>query len=158
MPPVGQSAIEEGLKGMSELIVSAAAWVPRKPVWSSEFGGGGQNYFFEWTVYAEVSVTAANGEPVTKLAKSAWQVHITFSDGDADLPTFTVSTIAPGFSLVKCKPDAHLAVTLADAYAPIIRPTALGASIRRPNRTAPEKEDRGQVVVPVTLAYGAVEL
>ena len=138
---------------MSELIVSAAAWVPQKPVLSSS-GGGEKGYFFKWTVYAEVSVTAANGEPVTKLAKSAWQVHITFSDGGAVLPTFTVSTVAPGFSIVKCNPKEYLA----GVGGPILRPTALGVSITRPNRTAPENEDRGQVVVPLTLAYGAVEL
>jgi hypothetical protein len=145
---------------MSELIVSAVAWVPRKPVWSSEVSGAKQ-FFFKWIVYAEVSVTEPNGEPVTKLAKSAWQVHITFSDGDAEVPTFTVSTSlgvvdAPGFYLVRCNPEEHLAVDLADAYAPIRRPTALGVAIRRSHRT--KGEDRGQVVVPITSATGPVEL
>ena len=131
---------------MSALTVSAAAWVPIEPTPNSKFGSGDQ-WFFDWTVYSEVSVSADGGEGLSKLSKSAWHLHLTFANGQVYAPAFNVTDLsssnAPGFYLVKFKLQAH--------GPGLIRPTAVGVALRR-------KEDRGQVVAPVFLAFESVEL
>jgi hypothetical protein len=139
---------------LSALTVSAAAWVPKEPTPNIEFSKG-EEWFFDWTVYAEVSVSTDSGEGLSKLSKGAWHLHLMFEDGQAYTPAFTVTNVssggnAPGFYLVKFKPQAH---------GPwLIRPTAVGVAISRGHRPPSKEADRGQVVAPVFLVFESVEL
>jgi hypothetical protein len=46
---------------LGALTLSAAAWVPDQPSPNSEFSQGEQ-WYWDWTVYAEISVSAADGD------------------------------------------------------------------------------------------------
>jgi len=133
---------------MSEVIITAAAWVRDEPKVTTTQEG--EPVEFGWTILAEASVTDTEGEPVSKLPKSAWRVHVTDGSGVTLLLGFSVAEIVPiinqptqlGFYLLKldeCSTSAWVA------------PTACGIAIR--GNVGPNKlKVRGQVVVPIELA------
>jgi hypothetical protein len=105
---------------------------------------------FAWTILAEVSVTNTEGQPLTKLPKSAWRVHVTNGSGFTQLFGFSVTEIAP---TINQPPELGFYLLTLDELATSawVAPTACGIAIR--GNVGPKKlKVRGQVVVPIELA------
>jgi hypothetical protein len=131
---------------MSEVIITAAAWVRDDPKLLKKSG----KPTFVWQILAEASVTDTEGEPVSKLPKSAWRVHVT--DGSGSTPGW------PGFNVVEIAPDptqvalGFYLLTLDEFWtSPWVAPTACGIAISGYIGRKKLKV-RGQVVVPIDLA------
>jgi hypothetical protein len=135
---------------MSEVIITAAAWVRDEPKVTKTVEG--EPVAFAWRILAEASVTDTEGGPVSKLPKGAWRVHVTDGSGVTFLLAFSVAEIVPiinqptqlGFYLLT------LAEFPTSAW---VAPTACGIAIRGyrgPKK--PQTHVRGQVVVPIELA------
>jgi hypothetical protein len=136
-------------RSMSEVIITAAAWVRDDPKVIQIVE---EEVVFGWRILAEASVTDTEGGPVSKLPKGAWRVHVTDSSGVTLLLGFSVTEIVPiinqptqlGFYLLT------LAEFPTSAW---VAPTACGVAIRGyrgPKK--PQTQVRGQVVVPIELA------
>jgi hypothetical protein len=130
---------------MSEVIITAAAWVRDEPKVTKTVEG--EPVAFAWRILAEASVTDTEGGPVSKLPKGAWRVHVTDGSGVTLLLGFSVTEIVPiidqptqlGFYLLT------LAEFPTSAW---VAPTACGIAIR--GNVGPKKlKVWGQVVVPI---------
>jgi hypothetical protein len=131
---------------MSEVIITAAAWVRDEPK-VTQFQA--EQATVSWRILAEASVTDTAGEPVSKVQKSAWRLHVTDSSGNTYPLGFSVSEIAIiqptqlGFYLLRLDE-----LKTSDWPA---APTACGIAIS--GYVGPKKlKVRGQVVVPIELA------
>jgi hypothetical protein len=119
--------------------LTASAWAI-DPTWEAVVPEP-EAIFFEWSVLAEVSVTDADGNPISGLPKSAWKVHVTDASGTTLQGAFTVKQIQvppqAGFYLLT------LAALPTESWVAL---TACGISVDF------KKQDvRGQVVVPIQL-------
>jgi hypothetical protein len=115
---------------MSEVIITAAAWVRDEPK-VTQFQA--EQATVSWRILAEASVTDTAGEPVSKVQKSAWRLHVTDSSGNTYPLGFSVSEIAIiqptqlGFYLLRLDE-----LKTSDWPA---APTACGIAIKRLRRT-----------------------
>jgi hypothetical protein len=133
---------------MSEVTVSAAAWVAGEPRVTKMVED--QPVEFAWTLLAEASVTDTEGEPISKLKKSLWKPHVTDAAGITLLLDFGVTEIVP---IINQPVRRGFYLLTFDEFptAPWVAPTACGIAIR--GTIGPTKlEVRGQVVVPIALA------
>jgi hypothetical protein len=131
---------------MSEVIITAHAWVAGEP--GVNFLHGDPHEFL-WTMLAEASVTNADGEPISKLPKKVWKLHVTQASGVTSLPSFTVVEIVT--PLAPVLPGFYLLALDEFGTPPWIAPTAFGIAIEG-TVGRPKVEVRGQVVVPISLA------
>jgi len=131
---------------MSIANLTASAWTVEDP------GIGTQPHgeFLIWKIMAEVSVSDADGNPISGLKKSAWKVHVTDATGTTLEGPFTITPIqvpsqAEGFYLIKLteplRPVQWHWVT--ELWVPF---PACGISVEHKKRDV-----RGQVVVPINF-------
>jgi len=129
---------------MSRVIVTAAAWTIGEP--RIKELKHDQPPEFLWRILAEASVTDTDGEPISKLPKSVWSVHVTNASGATSAPSFSVgditifSTPLPGFYLFTVEEFPTSAW---------VAPTACGIVVKGTSR---KLQVHGQVVVPIALA------
>jgi hypothetical protein len=126
---------------VSELNLSAAAWLPEGPRIGVDPHNEGM--MCHWKLRAEVSVSDSRGKPVGTLPQRAWSIHVTDFTGRTHAPSFGVTRanvsgqVIPGFYIV--------AVDDLPLTGFFLAPTALGLVIAR-------KDSHGQLVVPIALA------
>lgn len=133
---------------MSEVIITATAWVLDEPKVTKTDAQSGEPVNFAWKIFAEASVTDTEGEPVSKVPKAAWKVHLTDALGLTVLLGFTVAEITAAF-----KPQPGFYLLRLDEFPTHawVAPTACGIAIR--GYVGRKKlKVRGQVVVPIELA------
>jgi hypothetical protein len=132
---------------VSEVEVTASAWVVVEPPSIRLTGPHAENAQAVWKLRAKASVADDHGEPLSGLAKKTWSVHVTDAIGNSYAPTFTLSNVvasgqpATGFYVL----------TIPDLRTPLwISPTAFGIVI---DSTAGghKRKLRGQVVVPIRV-------
>lgn len=133
---------------MSEVIITAAAWVKDEPRVTKTVEDEPEE--FAWTILAEASVTDTKGDPMSKLPKSAWNVHVTDASGVTLLPL--------GVGVVEIVPIINQPLQLGFYLltvpevptAPWVAPAACGIAIK--GNVGPNKlKVRGQVVVPIDI-------
>ena len=132
---------------MSQVILSAVAWIPSEPTAKPAGDAPGEA---EWAIYGEASVTDNEGNPITELPREDWTVHVTFSSQTYLETALTIAHLddLPGFYLFDLEP------VRTTAYWP---PTACGIAVHHHvgERELPP-EWQGQVVVPIALAWDQV--
>lgn len=123
---------------MSIATLTASAWTVDPDVGIKNLAANS----LKWKVWAEVSVTDADGNPISDLKKSAWKVHVTDASGFTWAEPFTVGAIQvppqEGFYLVRLDEPVETKLWVA--------PTACGISVDYKKRDV-----RGQVVVPINF-------
>jgi hypothetical protein len=130
---------------MSEVVVTASAWIAGEPAVSYQIGHDLEE--FVWTMLAEACVTDADGKPVSKLPKKAWRVHVTDAAGTTGhIQPVSVAEIVPPLQTLEA---GFYLLTLGTFGAPPwVAPAACGIAVYgTPGGT--KLEVRGQVVVPV---------
>lgn len=133
---------------MSEVIVTATAWVAGEPRVTKTVEE--EPVEFAWTLLAEASVTDTQGQPISKLPKSVWRLHVTDASGIALLLGFSVAEIVPIINQ-PIRRGFYLLTLDECPTSPWVAPTACGIAIQ--GNVGPKKlKVRGQVVVPIALA------
>jgi hypothetical protein len=129
---------------MSEVIITAAAWIPDEPKIELSQEDVAE---FTWRILAEASVTDTDGKPISKLTKSSWNVHVTDASGTTWAPPFSVAPVNALFLSPPGPPGFYLLKVDQFPTAPGVAPTAFGIVIAYKKLNL-----EGQVVVPVALA------
>ena len=132
---------------MSEVKVTASAWVVVEPPGFRLAGHELEDSQAVWKLRAEASVADDHGEPVSGLPKKAWSLHVTDAVGNSYAPSFTLGKV-----VVSGQPVAGFYVlTIPDLRTPLwVSPTAFGITIE--NTAARDRRElRGQVVVPIRV-------
>jgi len=133
---------------MSEVIVTATAWVAGEPRVTKTVEE--EPVEFAWTLLAEASVTDTQGQPISKLPKSVWRLHVTDASGITLLLGFSVAEIVPIINQ-PIRRGFYLLTLDEFPTSPWVAPTACGIAIQ--GNVGPKKlKVRGQVVVPIALA------
>jgi hypothetical protein len=126
------------------VIITAAAWVADEPTPFFTPSSEGNPAAFEWNILVEACVTDTGGQPVTKLSKSAWKIHVMDAEGIAWLLGFTITD---ALSFTTPLPGYYRFVLESFPTDPLVAPTACGITLN-----AKKLDAHGQVVVPVALA------